>query len=270
LLELENHDKDDSMKRIDAKHDIRGVARVTIDHGRKLNTLSRAVMQELIDAMRVVSARTDVRVVVLTGAGGKAFIGGADLSEMATLDPQSARTFIGLVHQTCRAIIECPVPVIARIDGYALGAGLEVAAACDIRIASANSQFAMPEVKLGIPSVVEAALLPRLIGSGRARWLVYTGEAIDARKALEWGLVEEVATQSELDMAVERVVASMVGNGPRAMRIQKGLCNGWDNSPLTDVIDQSIDRFSEAWEHEEPKNMLEEFISRRAAHRRSK
>ena len=116
----------------------------------------------------------------LSGAGERAFVGGADINELAALDRDSARDFITLVHRCCDAFRRLPVPVIARIDGYALGAGLELAAACDLRVASERSHFGMPEVRIGIPSVVEAALLPRLIGAGRARRLLLTGETIDA------------------------------------------------------------------------------------------
>src|SRR6202043_2052901 len=110
------------------------------------------------------------------------FIGGADIEELAELDAESARSLITAVHVCCDAFRHLPVPVIARIDGWALGAGLELAAACDLRVASARSQFGMPEVRTGIPSVVEAALLPQLIGHGRARRLLLTGEPIGAEE----------------------------------------------------------------------------------------
>ena len=116
--------------------------------------------------MAEVAADPELRLAILTGAGGRAFVGGADIGEIAALDHASARDFITLVHRCCDAFRRLPVPVIARIDGYALGAGLELAAACDLRVASETSVFGMPEVAIGIPSVVEAALLPRLIGAG--------------------------------------------------------------------------------------------------------
>ena len=113
--------------------------------------------------------------------------------------------------------------MIARVNGYALGAGLEVAAACDLRIASSNAVFGMPEVKVGIPSVVEAALLPGLIGWGRTRELLLFGENIDAATALAWGLVEQVVAPDALDAAVEARLASLLGAGPQAVRLQKKL-----------------------------------------------
>src|SRR5580658_10135977 len=175
------------------------VARITIDRATKLNALDRALMAEIIEAMTELAAEPDLRLAVVTGAGGRAFIGGADIDDLAALDADSARHFITAVHVCCDAFRHLPVPAIARIDGYALGAGLELAAACDFRIASERSQFGMPEVRIGIPSVVEAALLPGLIGPARTRKLLLTGANIDATEALEWGLVDRVVPAGELD-----------------------------------------------------------------------
>ncbi|HME24472.1 MAG TPA: enoyl-CoA hydratase-related protein, partial [Acetobacteraceae bacterium] len=149
------------------QRDARGVAVVTIDNPAKLNTLNTAVMSDLVAAVEALGIDGTLRAVVLRGAGERAFIGGADINEMADLDPASARAFITLVHRSCDVFRRLPVPVIARIRGYVFGAGVEVAAACDMRVASTDAQFGMPEVRLGIPSVVEAALLPQLIGWGR-------------------------------------------------------------------------------------------------------
>ena len=177
------------------------LARLTIDNAAKLNSLNRELMLEIVDAVKALEAEPELRLVIVTGAGDRAFIGGADINELAALDPDSAREFITLVHRCCGGFHRLPVPVIARIDGYALGGGLELAAACDLRVASDRAVFGMPEVRVGIPSVVEAALLPQLIGWGRTKLLVYTGDNIDARTALEWGLVEKVVPAAELDAA---------------------------------------------------------------------
>ncbi|MGH7029913.1 MAG: enoyl-CoA hydratase-related protein [Stellaceae bacterium] len=163
------------------------VARLIIDNPEKLNSLNSALMAEIVATMAGLAADPELRLAILTGAGGRAFAGGADLAEIAALDHAGARRFITLVHRCCDAFRRLPTPVIARIDGFALGAGLELAAACDLRVASENSVFGMPEVRVGIPSVVEAALLPRLIGDGRARRLLLTGETIGAAEALTWG-----------------------------------------------------------------------------------
>ncbi len=136
------------------------VAHLTIDNRAKLNSLNRALMGEIVERMGEVAADPELRLAILSGAGGRAFVGGADIAEIAGLDRPGARRFITLVHRCCDAFRRLPVPVIARIDGFALGAGLELAAACDLRVASDNAVFGMPEVRIGIPSVVEAALLP--------------------------------------------------------------------------------------------------------------
>ena len=156
-------------------------------------------MEEIVERMGEVAADPELRLAILSGAGGRAFVGGADIAEIAGLDRPGARRFITLVHRCCDAFRRLPVPVIARIDGFALGAGLELAAACDLRVASEDSVFGMPEVRIGIPSVVEAALLPRLIGIGHARRLLLTGETIGAADALAWGLVDAVAPSAGLD-----------------------------------------------------------------------
>ncbi len=223
-----------------------GVARVTIDHAAKANSLSRALMLEMIEALSGLSRDEAVRAVVVTGAGGKAFIAGANVDEMAAADTEGAREFITLVHRTCDAVRRVPVPTIARIEGHVLGAGLEFAAACDFRIASLGSAFAMPEVRLGIPSVVEAVLLPRLIGWGRTRLLLLTGRSIDAATALSWGLVEEAVPAGQLDAAVERCLADILASAPHAVRLQKRLIDSWMDSPIAAAIEGSIGEFADA------------------------
>src|SRR5437660_7222944 len=192
------------------------LAHLTIDNIGKLNSLNRALMTEIVEAVGGLAGDSRLRLAVLRGAGERAFVGGADVGEIAALDHTTARSFITLVHRCCDAFRRLPVPVIARIDGYVLGAGLELACACDLRVASERSVFGMPEVKIGIPSVVEAALLPKLIGQGRARRLLLTGETIDAAEALAWGLVDIVVPQQGLDEAVDGLAGPILAAGPQA------------------------------------------------------
>jgi enoyl-CoA hydratase len=231
------------------------VARVTIDRAAKLNALDRALMAEIIEAMTALAAEPELRLAVVTGAGDRAFVGGADIGELAALDADSARAFIAAVHVCCDAFRHLPVPAIARIDGYALGAGLELAAACDFRIASDRSTFGMPEVRIGIPSVVEAALLPKLIGPARARRLLLTGENIDAKEALAWGLVDAVVPAPELDEAVVALAAPILASGPHAIRIQKALILDWEEMHTHAAVERGIDAFVEAFETDEPRRM---------------
>ena len=235
------------------------VAHVTIENAAKLNTLGHALMIEFVSQVEALAAREDLRAVVLTGAGPKAFIGGANIHEMATLNIEGAQAFITLVHRSCDSLRSLPVPVIARVNGYALGAGLEVAAACDLRIASSNAVFGMPEVKVGIPSVVEAALLPGLIGWGRTRELLLFGENIDAATALRWGLVEQVVAPDALDAAVELRLASLLSAGPQAVRLQKKLIRQWEDLTLSQAVRAGIESFTQAYATDEPARMMSGF-----------
>jgi len=157
---------------------------------------------------------------------------------------------------------DLPVPVIARVNGFCLGAGLEVMAACDMHIASDNAVFGMPEVKIGLPSVVEAALLPQLIGWGRTKLMLYTGDNIDARTAADWGLVEKVVPAAELATARSEWTASIVESGPRAIRLQKELIREWEAMPVNDAIEAGIRNMYRAYQTEEPTRMVNAAIQR--------
>jgi len=227
------------------------VARLMLNRPAKANALDSRLLDELAAAVENLDA--SIRVVVLGGTG-KAFCGGADVNELAGLDASSAGAFVGRIHRACAALRRLPVPVVARLHGAVIGAGLELAAACDLRIAAEGTRFAMPEVRLGIPSVVEAALLPRLMGSGRAAWLVLTGEAIDARQAYEWGLVEEVS--KDIDASVERLVERLIAADPSALAQQKRLAQLWDEAPLERSVAESIAAFAAAYASGKPHGML--------------
>lgn len=249
-----------TQNRVEVAFDERGVATVTIANAAKLNTLNSAVMTGLLEAMKQLATNAALRVVILRGAGSRAFIGGADIAEMAGLDACSARVFITMVHRVCDAFRRLPVPVVARIQGHVLGAGLEVAAAADIRVAASDARFGMPEVRIGIPSVVEAALLPQLIGWGRTRALLFTGETIDANTAERWGLVETVVTPETLDEAVEQRVVAILAGGPRAIRAQKALIQSWEGLTPYEAIQRGIDAFAAAWDSDEPRRLMTGFL----------
>jgi enoyl-CoA hydratase/carnithine racemase len=243
------------------------VARLTIDNAAKLNSLNRQLTVEIVEAVKVLEADPGLRLVIVTGAGERAFVGGADINELAALDADSAREFITLVHRCCDGFHRLAVPVIARIDGYALGAGLELAAACDLRIASERAMFGMPEVRVGIPSVVEAALLPQLIGYGRTRRLLLTGVTIDAGEALAWGLVDAVAPPDRLDDVVERFAATILAGGPQAIRLQKKLILDWEELPTGAAVARGIEIFTEAYATDEPRRMAEAQLAAMRARR---
>jgi enoyl-CoA hydratase len=239
------------------------IAWLTIANEAKLNTLGSPVMEQLVAAVDAIGADPAVRAVVLTGAGSRAFIGGADIVEMAALDATTARAFITRVHQCCDALRRLPVPVIARIGGYAFGAGLEIAAACDLRIACDSAVFGMPEVKLGIPSVVEAALLPMLIGWGRTRQMLLLGETVTAAEALSWGLVERVVPQATLDDAVGEWLDALLTSKPHAVRLQKALIQSWEDLPLRAAVAAGITTFVASWDTSEPATAMTAFLAAR-------
>ena len=218
-----------------------GVTRIFLNRPEKVNALHSAALESLLQAVRKLEGDSKLRVVVL-GGRGKAFCGGADVHELGLLDTSNAGGFVQKIHAVCDAIRKLPVPVVARLHGAVIGAGLEIAAACDLRVAAEGTKFSMPEVRLGIPSVVEAALLPRLMGSGRAAWLVLTGESIDARRALEWGLIEQVGG----DDAIDALVQSLVKNDRTALAMQKQLLQLWEEAPLASSIEESVRLFGEA------------------------
>jgi len=228
-----------------------GIARIFLNRPQKVNALSATILDELAAMVERLAGDERLRVVVLAGRG-KAFCGGADVAELAALTEASAGAFVGRIHRVCAALRALPVPVVARLHGAVIGGGLEIAAACDLRVAARSTRFAMPEVKLGIPSVVEAALLPRLMGSGRAAWLVLTGEPIDAERAYEWGLVESLCEAADLDQTVGRVVQSLVAADRRALALQKELLQLWEEAPLAASIDASLARFRQAYTTGEP------------------
>ncbi|KAF0099412.1 MAG: enoyl-CoA hydratase [Rhodospirillaceae bacterium] len=240
------------------------VAHLVFDNARRLNVLNPPALHDLTATFHALSAEEDVRVVVFSGAGGRAFIGGADINHMAGMrTSEDGRAFITMVHKLCQSIRDCPVPVICRLEGYTLGAGLEVAAACDLRIATDTAHFGMPEVKVGIPSVVEAALLPRLIGWGRTSWMLLTGENIDSRKAEAWGMVEEVVEAAKIDAAVERCVHSIVDATPLAVRAQKRLMRRWERLPLDEAVQAGIDSFAQSVAEGEHVERMAAFVNRK-------
>lgn len=239
------------------------VAWVTIDNERKANSLGSALMERFAAEIERLGQDDALRAIVVTGAGDKAFVGGADIREMAGLDGAGARAFITRVHCCCDALRKAPVPTIARINGVAFGAGLELAASCDLRVAADHALFGMQEVRLGIPSVVEAAILPTLIGWGRTRELLLLGEVIDADTAERWGLIERRAPGPGLDAAVDRVLDALLEGGPNAIRLQKALIGQWDGVSLDEAVARGVDAFERAFAGPEPARLLGAFASRR-------
>lgn len=246
------------------------VARVTVNNAAERNALGNAGKRELAEAIEHVSADPRLRAIVLTGAGDRSFIGGANVTEMATFTHGHANEGPSLTHRVCEAIRRAPVPVIARVNGYCFGAGLEIAASCDMRAAADTARFGMPEVLFGLPSGMEACLLPQLIGWGKTRELVFTGRHIDAKEAAECHLVERVVAPDALDAAVEDWVAAIVAAGPIAIRSQKELIRDWERMSIADAVQQGVRAVAAAHGTEETKRLMGAFVVKRNAKREAK
>jgi enoyl-CoA hydratase/carnithine racemase len=182
--------------------------------------------------------------VIVSGPPGGSFQGGVNIAEMADFTPDTARDFITLLHQACHGLRALPVPSIARIGGYCLGGGMELAAACDLRIGSTGSRYGMPEVQVGLPSVIEARLLPSLIGWGYTRELLYRGNIIDAPEAHRIGFLQKLAPDEAIDAAMQPWIEDVLRADPAAIRAQKRLIENWLETPPAVGIQASIDAFS--------------------------
>lgn len=238
------------------------VAWCTLDRP-PLNLLDPALVAALHDAFRSLAADAAVRVAVLT-ATGRAFTAGVDVRVLGEFSPPAARQFITDLHEAIEAVHHAPFPVIAAVRGPCLGAGLEIALACDLRLATTDASFGLPEVRVGVPSVIEAALLPVLIGPGRAAELLLTGDPIAAGRALEWGLVNRVVEPTRLRAATEEVAERILGCGPQAIRLQKALMLEWRYADLDRAIQQGVDAFARAYATGEPGEGARAFLEKRA------
>jgi enoyl-CoA hydratase len=195
-----------------------GLALVAVNRPDKLNALNAATIRRLDEVLREVRADDAVRAIILTGAGEKAFVAGADIAELATMGPIDGVQVSRDGQETFRMLERMPKPVIAAVNGFALGGGLELALACHIRIASTRAKFGLPEVKLGIiPGYGGTVRLPRLVGRGRALELMLTGDMIDAAEALRIGLVNRVEEPDAVLGAARDMARKMVANGPIAL-----------------------------------------------------
>lgn len=239
------------------------VTTLTINRPQRANALNWTTVRELKQAVEATRDRPETRVVVITGAGQRAFAAGADIHDLADLDVARGERFIRAVHEAFRAIREHPAPCIAAVNGYALGAGLELVMSCDVAIASENARLGMPEVKVGLPSVVECALMPNIIGLMRTRELLLTGDSIDAHEAYRIGLVNQVVSPADLAPAVQRMAARLYSNGARALWLQKDLINRWLNLPMEEAIEAGIRCLAMAYATSDPQEAIQAFWERR-------
>jgi enoyl-CoA hydratase/carnithine racemase len=238
-------------------------AYVTVNNPEKRNALGIAGKKALTEVFTQLAKDKILRVAVLTGAGDRSFIAGADIAEMKDLKPKGAKEEHTWTHRACEAIRSLPVPVIARVNGYCFGAGMEIAAACDVRVGASTAKFGMPEVRFGIPSGMEACLLPQLIGWGKTRELVYTGDHIDSTEAHRCGFLEKLVDPASLDAGVEQWISSILAAGPRAIRLQKKLVRDWERMTIEQAIQAGIRACVKARETDEPQRLMAAFLERK-------
>lgn len=247
--------------RVDVSID-NGVARVTLVGEKSVNLMGRALIEAFVSTLETLRRDATLRLLVLSGPPGGSFQGGVNIAEMAAFDGNSGRDFITLLHQACHGLRALPVPSIARIEGFCLGGGMEIAAACDLRIGTRSSRYGMPEVQVGLPSVIEARLLPTLIGWGNTRELLYRGNIIDAAEAHRIGFLQKIVPDSELEEGLRPWLEDILRAEPNAIRAQKRLLEGWLETAPAVGIQASIDAFGATFDTDVANQRLRAFLDR--------
>lgn len=246
-------------------YDVSGaVASITIAREDKLNALDSATIGELLRAFLVARADPAVRAIILTGSGPKAFVAGADIGEMAALSADESRRFAERGQQLTVLIESMPKPVIAAVNGFALGGGCEMALACHIRIASENARFGQPEVKLGLlPGFGGSQRLPRLVGKGRALELLLTGGMIDAAEAHRIGLVNAVVPAGESAAAARKMASTIAANAPLAIEYCMAAVQSGMEMPLEEALRMEAALFGLCFASDDMREGTKAFLEKR-------
>lgn len=238
---------------------------VTINRPKALNALNKDILEELLACFAELAQDDELAAVILTGAGEKAFVAGADIAFMQGLDALSGRKFGKLGHQVMRTVETFPRPVIAAVNGFALGGGCELAMACDIRIASENARFGQPEVNLGvIPGFGGTQRLPRLVGTGHAMELIVTGDMIDAEQACRIGLVNRVVPLEQLLPECLDIAEKISQKSPIAVRLCKEAVETGMQMDITRACQYEIELFGACFTSEDQKEGMQAFLEKRA------
>lgn len=247
-----------------------GVSLITIDRPDVLNAVNDVVVAELGEAVQNAGDDESIGVIIITGAGEKAFVAGADIKAMSEMNAEEALTF-GMNGQAMTMLIEdSPKPVIAAVNGFALGGGCEIALACHLRIASENAVFSQPEVKLGLmPGWGGTQRLPRIVGKGKANEMILTGEMVSADEAYRIGLANAVVPQNILIETCLKLAESILRNGPNAIAQSLASINAGSGMQIKDGLEMEVKNFSRLFGTEEAKEGLTAFIEKRAPKFRS-
>jgi enoyl-CoA hydratase/carnithine racemase len=227
-----------------------------------LNLFEPALIHAVRESFDTLAADRSTRVAILVGSG-RAFTAGMDVRVLRDLDVARARALISNLHDAIAAVHRAPFPVIAAVNGACLGAGFELALACDLRVAAAGAVLGLPEVRVGVPSVIQAALLPPMIGPGRAAEMLLTGAPVSAATALEWGLVNRVVPDDQVRAAAEEMATSILQAGPDAIRLQKELIVRWRESDLASAVRYGINAFATAYATGEPREGMTAYLEKR-------
>ena len=237
---------------------------VTVNRPESLNAMNKDVVIEFISKIEGLLSEEDIRVIIITGSGEKAFIAGADIKLMQKMNKSEAYEFANLGHKLANTIENSDKPVIAAVNGFALGGGSEIALACHIRVASDNAVFAQPEVKIGLlPGWGGTQRLPRIIGKGLANELIITGRNVDAQEALEIGLVNRVVSKEELINTCVDIAQLIIKNSPNAISESIKLINLSSGTELNKGLSKEAEEFSELFETEETTEGLTSFLEKR-------
>ena len=240
-----------------------GIATLSINGRTDLNLLGPAVFDALHRRVTECGEDETLRAIVLRGAGERAFSAGVDLHEMKDLTPLTAERFIRSLHGAARILVDVPLPVVAAIRGPCLGGALELALAADIRIVSEDAIFGLPEVRVGLPSVIEASLLPPTVGLGRARKMLLTGEIIDAAEALRIGLVDEVAPAERLYQAADDTARQFLGMARYVLASQKDIVARWLELGEAESAEYTIKAFALGFATPYPHEAMAAFLEKR-------
>ena len=243
-----------------------GIATITFNRPKALNALNQALLSEFARAVEDVAADEDIRVLVLTGAGEKAFVAGADITELATYTPLQAKNFARAGHNTIARLQGLPIAVIAAVNGFALGGGSEIALACDFVYAADSARFGLPEITLGlIPGFGGTQRLPRLIGANRAKELIFTGRMVSAAEAAQIGLVNKVFPAASLMEEVMKTAREIAAKGRVSLRAAKQAIDAGLNVDLATGCHIEIDAFALTIASPDAKEGTKAFLEKRKA-----